>query len=200
MEAFWNLLLGRLILPDIEMPPKQILDIGCGSGIYCMELAHDLPYTHIHGVDIFPLQHITPPANCQFYVADVLEGLPFPDQQFDFIHSRDIHSGIPPDKWVPYLTEVYRLLRPGGWLQLAEMDPWPACDDGTLRPDSAWIRYLVAMNEISDQSNIKVFGLGPELRGYVEEAGFVNITETCKKCPLGKWTKGITYCSWLIVL
>src|SRR5947207_3111814 len=119
-----------------------------------------------------------------------MEGLWFQDERFDFIHSRDIHSGIPGNRWDEYLTEMFRLLKPGGWLQLVEMDPWPCCDDGTLSQESAWVTYLVAMKEMLDTSGVKVFGLGRELAGHVEEAGFMNITEINLKAPLGKWTKG----------
>lgn len=198
MQAFWNLLLGRHILPDLDSPPTQILDIGCGSGIYCIQVADEFPDAQVHGIDISPIQpHLVPP-NCTFYVADILEGLWFQDKHFDFIHSRDIHSGIPGGNWVVYLRELFRLLKPGGWVQLVEMDPWPCCDDGTLSEDSAWITYLIAMKEMLERRRVEVFGLGNNLRGYVEEAGFMNITEQHKKCPLGKWTKSIPFC--LIIL
>ena len=190
MHHFWNLLLGDLILPKLDCPPKQILDIGCGTGIYCLELADQYAFAEIHGVDISPIQPKYLPGNCTFYVADVMEGLWFQDEKFDFIHSRDIHSGIPGNRWDEYLSEIFRLLKPGGWLQLIEMDPWPSCDDGTLSQDSAWITYLLAMKEMLDQSGVKVFGLGRELARLVEEAGFMNITEITLKVPLGKWTKG----------
>ena len=190
MHNFWNLLLGDLILPKLNCPPKQILDIGCGTGIYCVEVADRYPSAEVHGVDISPIQPRFVPGNCTFYVADVMEGLWFRDKRFDFIHSRDIHSGIPGNRWDEYLSEIFRLLKPGGWLQLVEMDPWPGCDDGTLPQDSAWITYLVAMKEMLDESGVKVFGLGRELAKLVEEAGFMNITEINLKAPLGKWTKG----------
>ena len=191
MQAFWNIFLGEHILPDLDFPPQQILDIGCGSGIYCIEVAFDYPDAQVHGVDISPVNSFPVPGNCNFYVADVMEGLWFHDGTFDFIHSRELHSGILEDKWVDYLCEVFRLLKPGGWVQLVEMDPWPICDDGTLPMDSAWIAYLFAIKQILDARKVKVFGLGRELRGYVEKAGFMNIIEKHIKCPLGKWTKSI---------
>lgn len=147
MHVFWKILLERPILPHLDFTPQQILDIGSGSGIYCIELASILPESQVHGIDISPIQPLLVPENCTFYQADVMEGLWFRDETFDFIHSRDIHSAILGGKWAEYLREIYRLLKPGGWVQLVELDPWPGCDDGTLKMDSAWIAYLQIMKK-----------------------------------------------------
>ena len=69
-------------------------------------------------IDVFP-QEIKPP-NVNFKVANVLEGLPFPDNSFDFVYVRLMLVGMKSDEWEPMWREVYRILKPGGCAQSVE--------------------------------------------------------------------------------
>jgi ubiquinone/menaquinone biosynthesis C-methylase UbiE len=44
-------------------------------------------------------------------------------------------------QWYAYMKEVYRILKPGGWIQCVEFNPWFKCDDNTLPTDSALAIY-----------------------------------------------------------
>lgn len=39
----------------IHNPAAQILDVGCGSGIWVKEIAEHLPRSHVLGVDLSPV-------------------------------------------------------------------------------------------------------------------------------------------------
>ena len=69
-------------------------------------------------IDVFP-QEIKPP-NVNFKVANVLEGLPFPDNSFDFVYVRLMLVGMKSDEWEPMWREVHRILKPGGCAQSVE--------------------------------------------------------------------------------
>ncbi|KAI0031080.1 hypothetical protein K488DRAFT_52878, partial [Vararia minispora EC-137] len=50
--------------------------------------------------------------------ANCLEGLPFPNEEFDFVHVKRIARGVPEDKWDFLLEEIARVMKPGGALEV----------------------------------------------------------------------------------
>lgn len=61
------------------------------------------------------------PLNCDFYLADIVEGLPFPDGHFDFVHQRNLTLSLRSDQWSTALKELRRVCKPAGWIQLGEV-------------------------------------------------------------------------------
>lgn len=68
--------------------------------------------------DVFPKE--IRPSNVKFQVANMLEGLPFPDNTFDFVHMRLLLIGVKKDEWPELFKEVFRVLKPGGCAQSVE--------------------------------------------------------------------------------
>src|SRR5947207_9681112 len=119
MHDFWmSTLKNRLILPPI-LPTDEILDLGCGTGIWAIEVA-DEHNSKVYGVDISPIQSDWVPINCEFQLANVLEELPFHDEKFGLVQSRCLYAGIPDDQWREYMRGIWRVTRSGGWVQLIE--------------------------------------------------------------------------------
>ncbi|OAD69066.1 hypothetical protein PHYBLDRAFT_150063 [Phycomyces blakesleeanus NRRL 1555(-)] len=114
---------GNMLASVVEALPQEakILDIGCGSGSWVMDVAIDNPCTHITGIDIadiFPA--IIRPKNADFKLVNVLDGLPFPDATFDFVHMRLLIVAFRINEWDKVIDEIYRVLKPGGLIQLVE--------------------------------------------------------------------------------
>ncbi|KAG0166118.1 hypothetical protein DFQ30_007565 [Apophysomyces sp. BC1015] len=79
------------------------------------------------GIDkspIFP-QNIYP-GNVRFHQLDILHGLPFNDETFEFVNMRMFGIILRTSEWTEVLQELHRLIKPGGCIQLTEvqlMDP-----------------------------------------------------------------------------
>src|SRR5207244_184649 len=105
---------------------RDILDVGSGTGRWAAEMADLFPQARVVGVDITPppaLENAATnrmPNNYSFMAANVLEGLPFPDASFDFVHQRLLYAAIPADRWQSAVNELVRVTRPGGWIELVE--------------------------------------------------------------------------------
>ncbi|CAG8457977.1 5347_t:CDS:2 [Cetraspora pellucida] len=56
----------------------------------------------------------------EFVIRNVLEGLPFGDDSFDFVFQRFLFIGYPKEKWPFVINEIVRVLKPGGFLELCE--------------------------------------------------------------------------------
>jgi ubiquinone/menaquinone biosynthesis C-methylase UbiE len=100
-----------------------VLDMGCGSGTWTMELATAYPASHFIGLDqlaLFPKD--IKPKNCHFATCD-LTSLPLsiPDASVDYIFQRDLNWALLASQWSALIKEYMRILKPGGWIELMEM-------------------------------------------------------------------------------
>jgi len=100
---------------------------------------------------------------------------------FDYIHTR-VTLGCWQDMKTQIMERAFGHLRPGGWLECQEVLSDPSCDDGTLTDDHDWLRWA---RDASFASEIigRQLRLGDDLKHWMREAGFVNITETVLKLP-----------------
>jgi len=98
--------------------PERILQLECGEGEGALFLAREFPSARVRGVDRSERKvqgararvGLDPEGRIAFKQGDP-RSLPFPDRHFDLITALDAR---------PSLREVVRVLRPGGFLVLAE--------------------------------------------------------------------------------
>jgi ubiquinone/menaquinone biosynthesis C-methylase UbiE len=94
---------------------ERLLDVGCGDGGVARLLRART--REVVAVDITPAREWRDEAGLSFSVANA-ERLPFPDAQFDLVHSKDaLHHMEHPDA---ALREYRRLLKPGGTALIIE--------------------------------------------------------------------------------
>jgi ubiquinone/menaquinone biosynthesis C-methylase UbiE len=91
-----------------------------------MQCAEKYPWSNFTGVDTcinYPLLTNTNLINATFLQSDVLHGLIFYDNTFDFVHMRCvtlIYTDQQFEKKI--LKELIRVCKPGGWIELIELD------------------------------------------------------------------------------
>ncbi|KAH8986450.1 hypothetical protein EDB92DRAFT_1801899 [Lactarius akahatsu] len=108
------------VMNDTPWETKSVLDLGCGSGSWIMEVARDFPHCQVVAVDLVPMQSINMPPNCRNEVDDINLGLQHFYGDFNVVHARLIASGI---KDYPSLIDhISQCLRPGGLMELVESD------------------------------------------------------------------------------
>ncbi|TFK52605.1 hypothetical protein OE88DRAFT_1734576 [Heliocybe sulcata] len=143
---FMQQVCGSVTWHIFEHPPTKVLDIGCGTGTWVLECAKIWKKCHFVGLDIVPLH----PDLQQVGSADLasritwtqtnfLEGLPFPNEEFDFVHVKRIARGVPEDKWDSLFEEISRVMKPGGAFEMVEEDlyfPGAARDPSPKLPTS----------------------------------------------------------------
>jgi SAM-dependent methyltransferase len=60
------------------------------------------------------------PPSCSFIQGDILKGLPFSENSIDYTHMRCMVIAIPALFWIPVISELVRVTRPGGYIELFE--------------------------------------------------------------------------------
>lgn len=198
-HSFWRMLLGDKIRPSPKPPPPEktpetILDVGCGVGSLCLDMAHEYPGARVFGIDVKPVtinfDRNQLPINCTFITGDILTTDDFQPGQFDLIISRDIASEIPIVNWASYVNRLFELLKPGGWVHFIEMDPWPYTDDDTLSKNSAWVQYTEAMQQMMCVRGLQFYGLPEGLEASIQAMRPASTTTKTYRANVGKWTKG----------
>jgi hypothetical protein len=118
--------LGANYLAPISAP-GLVLDAGCGSGQWGLDICAEFPGASVIGLDVGPGRAERPP-RCAFVRANILEGLPFRNGMFDFVHQRFLVADVPVIAWPALVADLVRTLRPGGWIELVEarLMPEPA--------------------------------------------------------------------------
>lgn len=163
----------------------KILDVATGTGIWAMEMANEFPKADVYGVDMSFISdphtsgRVVPP-NCHFKLCSIADGLPFPDNYFDFIYQRFLVYALTPAQRKQINTELFRVLKPLGHIQLIESDGliYNAGPKGNM------------VNNLSLESSLKrsvdprdVQHLKPGLR----RSGFIQVNSLNVALPVGDW-------------
>ncbi len=167
--------------------PASILDVGTGTGRWAMDMAQVFPHANVVGVDVNPppadeyagLGLDVRPPNYSFAPGNVLEGLPFPDGTFDFVHMRLLFTALPADRWPFVIGELARVARLGDWVESVETT---GLFDGGPNVDlmMSWISQLSARRGV-DLMN------GSRVAEFMRTAGLRNVKASVANLSTGAW-------------
>lgn len=162
--------------------PQRILDLGTGTGSWVLDMAEDFPQAEIIGVDLSPIQPNWAPPNCRFFVDDIESDWTFrPEEAFDFIHARSLAGGIA--DWDRMLQQAFAHVKPGGWVEIQECEPFIISDDATHELAVVTQEWHQKLRGASRQFG-KALDIVSSIGWRMQRAGFVNVIDDVYKVSL----------------
>jgi SAM-dependent methyltransferase len=161
--------------------PARILDVGSGTGQWGFEMCERFGSSLVVGLDLVSGKPGQPPGY-RYVRGNILHGLPFADDRFDFVHQRLLAAGLPISVWPAVVADLVRVTRPGGWVELVEM-PLKA-----VRPTPAVDRLMELgrplLEALSLDSSDVVYR---SVDGYLRDAGLTDVDRREATVPVGRW-------------
>ena len=150
-------------------PGESILDVGCGTGAVTIPAKQRVGAAgQAAGIDPAPemiavAQHKAQRKGLEIdFRIGVIEALPYPDASFDAVTSSLMMHHLPAHLQVKGLAEIYRVLKPGGRLLIADL----------LGPKASSSQHI--LNALAMHQGLKV-GV-EDLQGAIQRAGFPEVT------------------------
>ncbi|KAF8145679.1 S-adenosyl-L-methionine-dependent methyltransferase, partial [Mycena galopus ATCC 62051] len=176
---------NKLLLAPVKFTPDdRVLDIGTGSGLWALGMEQAVgPAVHICGVDIesrlFPA---SPPKNMAFQVESVTSLPSEWTDTFTLVHQRLLMMALQVPEWPQALGEIYRVLLPGGWVQLGEAI---LIEGGN--PDKPCMEKVLSLTRSLAKSRNLDVDCASHMPAMLETAGFVDLKVERRILQLGKW-------------
>ncbi|CAL9440171.1 2-methoxy-6-polyprenyl-1,4-benzoquinol methylase, mitochondrial [Actinosynnema sp. ALI-1.44] len=141
----WSLGVGDPVRHAGLRPGEAVLDVGCGGGIDTVLAAREVgAHGHVTGLDMLAemcgraraaVAEAGVGDRCSFTVGR-MEAMPLPDASVDVVISNGVLNLSPRKSRV--LAEIFRVLRPGGRLCVADLTVEDDLPPEVLTRDSAW--------------------------------------------------------------
>lgn len=166
---------AQLVTPHIG-PGAQVLELASGPGYFCIELAK-LGGFAITGLDLSPDFVAIARQNAQkaqvqpYFVQGNAAQLQFEDQSFDFVFSSwSVKNFRDPQR---VLTEIYRVLKPGGTALLIDLNPDVTAADWSLYAASIGISGMISFfMKLAFKIQRSAAYTQAELAAFIQSAGF----------------------------
>ncbi len=167
--------------------PKNILDVGTGTGQWAIEMGDEFPEANIEATDLSPIQPDSVPANVHFYVDDANEeDWCVPASHFDYIHTRVLIGCFSDFREI--IRKGFHYTKPGGYMESQEMASIALCDDGTMPPNWPFLEWANFTEQAAAEAG-KPLEIAPLLKQWYVEAGFVDVREDIFKLPMNAWPR-----------
>ncbi|CAG8485257.1 6339_t:CDS:2 [Paraglomus occultum] len=121
-KHFWHGLYSSPITELLHVGGAKVLDSGSGTGSWVIDMSIDFPRSEFVGIDISPMSPTTNlPHNVSFFDCNLLEGLPFAADSFDYVRQGLLFEAFTEQQWETHVVnELVRVTRVGGWVEFME--------------------------------------------------------------------------------
>lgn len=170
---------GEFYTAPLPAPPRRVLDIATGTGIWSIQYARRHPEAQVVGTDLSLIQPQNCPPNCTFIKEDSEnDEWIFPDP-FDLIFMRLVVTCF--DSHLTVFRKAFDNLNPGGWIEIHDATFEIICTDGSCTGSSLekWSQlFMGAAGKVG-----RDFTAATRYKQNLIETGFVDVVEKIGPVP-----------------
>lgn len=155
------------LVERVRCRPRNILDLGCGTGSTTLLLKQAFPQAEVIGIDLSPYMLVVAEQKAQKEKLPIqfrqgnAEQTGFSDNSFDLVTASLLFHETPPAISCTILQEAFRLLKPGGEVII-------------LDGNQDVLRQTEWLTEIFEEPYIKAYAAG-NLNAWMRTAGFGDV-------------------------
>lgn len=142
------------------------------------------PAVVLQAIDIethlFPKEQ---PQNVSFYTASITDLPSDWTNRFDLVHQRFLCVALRKEEWVSAIAEIYRVLRPGGWVDLTETGELLI---GAPSMKGAQAKLIELSHYLEIRSGL-LLNCEAHIPTLLEQSGFCNVKVEKRFVGMGKW-------------
>ncbi len=165
-----------MLLETLRQADQQILDVGCGTGVFASRVLDQFPGTHVWGLDLSDGMLRQGQPRCQVAAGrlHLVQGdsqrLPFADDTFDVVTCTHSFHHYPCQDRV--VAEMHRVLRPDGRLLIIDGDR-----------DGLWGRLVYDVVVVLMEGPVRHLA-GSAFHKLFRDAGFDQVSQRHRGGPL----------------
>jgi hypothetical protein len=127
------------------------------------------------------------PPNVKFEIDDAEADWTWPYDHFDLVHMRTMTGGI--RNWDKLFTQAYQHTKPGGYIELQEMDYMGVIQPTSRNPGTSFHTWCVEQGMAAMKVGVNLRTSVEFMKGALQKAGYVDIVVREFKLPIGPWPK-----------
>ncbi|WRT68824.1 uncharacterized protein IL334_005804 [Kwoniella shivajii] len=193
LTMLFGSLIPSAIVENIEKQTKpRILDVGCGTGIWSIEVALKYPQAFVTGVDLVSIHPSNHSSNVEFVKLDILDSFPEGwEGSFDLIHARYLIAGI--RDFALLVSSLTKLLSPNGHLLIIEPQAlYRTASQEIEEACPATAKYVALVNQAMAKLQIDP-NPGKTISEYLQSDGrYDQVVTRSFDMPLSPWSKDLT--------
>ncbi|KIK61455.1 hypothetical protein GYMLUDRAFT_43021, partial [Collybiopsis luxurians FD-317 M1] len=183
-KAFEN----RLSLAPLKLQSgDRVLESAAGTGIWAPEFSEENSKNgiilDIEYIDISDKQFLRkPPPNIHFSLRSAIDLPAEWNETFSYVHQRLIIVALNDSLWRKAISEFFRVLLPGGWLEIVEIDT-NCYRDSYVGP---YTNKLQALTLSMFAEKGMLVDLAPYFPPLLKEIGFVDVQFEVRRARIGR--------------
>nr|CAG8597635.1 3696_t:CDS:2 [Entrophospora candida] len=125
---------------------------------WVLNMSIDYPKSTFVGIDISPIfPSEIKPKNLTFLTCNLLDGLPFHDENFDYIHVRFLMTAFTEDEWKDkVIPELMRVVKRNGWVELMDGEAFESTlISNNINPKLKDLLSILLENRLNNCKSIK---------------------------------------------
>ncbi len=204
-DRAFNTLMPKIFSDEQWRSFGTVVDLGCGAGGWCIDMAALHPECQFIGVDSSQemleqarfLAWIKNRHNVSFQYMDVRERLRFDDNSVGYVNGRILSLYLAKQSWPPLLQEVYRVLRPGGKIMITDHEALISTSEA-LERFNVWFLEAAKHHGLFHSPTGRSTGFSAMIRKLLRDAGFGNIQfqvlvqdESFEQPDHDRWIEGV---------